>query len=238
MAYTEYQAALQAQGLPAQIATSLALEGFRLNYLLFERLATLLRAQAQFGSPTLLVAAAGNESYRDVDPNFEVAVSPPAVAEGFVSVGALGDTGEGLQVADFSNTGPNISGPGVAITSAWLGQQFRTIDGTSMATPHVAGVAALWAQKIQQTGTLNILNLSSRLIASASRSAMKPGFDGADIGEGMVMAPQNSRSPMTSPQVLKQHLRAGAPQTHCRLPIWNINWLHCAARRLRIEPKT
>jgi hypothetical protein len=36
------------------------------------------------------VAAAGNESQREIDPDFEIAVSPPAVAKGVVSVAALG----------------------------------------------------------------------------------------------------------------------------------------------------
>jgi subtilisin family serine protease len=63
------------------------------------------------------------------------------VAEGFVSVAALGQGAVGLRVAPFSNTFANISGPGVAIASAKLGGGLVAMSGTSMATPHVAGLA-------------------------------------------------------------------------------------------------
>jgi hypothetical protein len=64
---------------------------------------------------TLLIAAAGNESRREVDPGFEIAVSPPAVADGIVSVAAVAKDPKGLTVAPFSNVGARVSGPGVGI---------------------------------------------------------------------------------------------------------------------------
>jgi subtilisin family serine protease len=181
---------LEESGFPTELASSLALEGYRTNVQLFERLASLIRAQAAFGLVAVTIAAAGNESQRDVDPNFEIAASPPAVAEGVVSVAALGEGDQGLTVAPFSNTGANVSGPGVGIISAKLGGGLTVMSGTSMATPHVAGVAALWAERIKAISPLSGLEVTSRLIGSATTDGLQAGIDPFDIGAGLVRAPQ------------------------------------------------
>ena len=182
---------LTAQGFPPALATSRALEAYRANVQLFERLAALIRSQGAFGQTSVIVAAAGNESRRDQDRNFTIAVSPPAVAEGIVSVGALQQGSSGLSVASFSNTGASIAGPGVSITSASPGGGLVAMNGTSMATPHVAGAAALWAEKLSRAGSLTSLNLTARLIASGVTDGLQPGFDPFDVGAGMVRAPQD-----------------------------------------------
>jgi hypothetical protein len=141
--------------------------------------------QRALNAGSLIVAAAGNNANRPAG-NFGF-VGRPANSRTFLSVGALdGNLRMGYfsarDTARASGTAVDIAAPGVSVYSSWpMPSRYRTIDGTSMATPHVAGIAALWAQASGARGAA----LWQQLITSA-RSLSLPIVD---VGRGLVQAP-------------------------------------------------
>lgn len=178
-------------GWPVDLATSAALEGYIGNARVFDTLMALNQARTAFGAGTLVVAAAGNESHRDQNPDHEVSASLPAAANDVIAVGALDKAAGGMfQVASFSNTNPDLSAPGVDIISAKRGGGLVGSSGTSMACPHVAGVAALWWQAINQSPVPHKAEVVlARMRAAARANVFAAGTDVADRGEGLATAP-------------------------------------------------
>jgi subtilisin family serine protease len=133
---------------------------------------------------SLIVAAAGNESsrrYGHIAP-----VGAPANSPSILAVTALDQR---LGVAEFSSGGLNpaggevdIAAPGVGIFSAYpRPETYKTLRGTSMACPHVAGLAALLAES---DPALRGQALWDRLLATARQLRLPR----RDVGAGLALA--------------------------------------------------
>ncbi len=137
----------------------------------------------------LLVAASGNDGV--------YGVSYPAAFPSVIAVGAIGTDGIDIYLASYSNYGPEQeltapggdAGTGYCILSTLPGNNYGDIgtgcswQGTSMATPHVSGVAALVLSRTPTIGNSYLRNI----LAS---TAVDLGNSGRDdyYGYGMVCA--------------------------------------------------
>lgn len=135
-------------------------------------------ALAALNAGSLIVAAAGNAGNNPV--------GSPANCPSVMAVGAVDNN---LQRASFSCLGINgnggaldIAGPGVNVYSAApMPRRYQAMSGTSMATPHVSGIAALWAERTGLRGRA----LWQKLTSTTRNIGQTP----QQVGAGLVQAP-------------------------------------------------
>ncbi|HLU73238.1 MAG TPA: S8 family serine peptidase [Nonomuraea sp.] len=134
-----------------------------------------LRAAVQraLAADIVVVAAAGNVT----GPDDENVPAYPAAYDGVLSVGGAAPDGSRVDSSNAA-TPVGVIGPGTDLTAPWPGRSYRRgLEGTSYATPYVAGTAALVRARFPG---LNQEQVRRRIIATADGAA------GAGTGAGMV----------------------------------------------------
>lgn len=136
----------------------------------------------------LIIAAAGNDSNR---PQIPQPVSMPANSKSIMAVAAINIQ---MKVARFSNAGLNpstggninVCAPGVDIVSAYPKNSrnknyfYYAMSGTSMAVPHVSGLAALYMEQFPDKPAKEIWKLIE------NRARPIEGIKYRDIGNGLI----------------------------------------------------
>jgi len=145
--------------------------------------------QQTIASGVVVVAAAGNSG-----PGANTVMYPAK----FAGVIAVSATDKSDNIASFSSRGTevDVAAPGVSVFSTYKNQSYATLSGTSMASPHVAGVAALvlsspiagvgWTDDLNGDGKWEPNEVEWRL----ERTAQDLGATGFDTsyGNGLVNA--------------------------------------------------
>ncbi|MFL5981096.1 MAG: S8 family serine peptidase, partial [Gaiellaceae bacterium] len=163
---------------------------------------------------TLFVVAAGNSATNnDALPSF-----PCAYPESNVVCVAATDATDAL--AWFSNVGPttvDVAAPGVSILSTWRDGDYYSASGTSMATPYVAGAAALvWSRN----PALTAAQVKSALLGSVDPLGLpvvSRGRLNLARAVGAVVAPAPPPPPpvIVSPQPVKKVVKRVTRVTIC-----------------------
>lgn len=134
----------------------------------------------------LFIAAAGNStSDNDTKPSYPASYH----VDNVVSVAAVDNAGELAMFSNYGATSVHVAAPGVHIYSTAPNGLYRDLSGTSMATPHVSGVAALvLANDYCQSGKcapFSPKEIRDRLINTSKPVAA---LRGSNVSNGMVDA--------------------------------------------------
>jgi subtilisin family serine protease len=143
-----------------------------------------------------VVAAAGNEST-------DACTRSPASAPSAITVGATTLTDA---PAGFSNQGKcvDIFAPGSGILSAWIGAPDATRDasGTSMASPHVAGAAAIY---LGLNPTASVAQVAQYLDAESTKDVIT-GVKAETVNKLLYVSPTDGGAPIVAPVVAQKSI--------------------------------
>ena len=141
----------------------------------------------------LIVHAAGNDG-KDIDtknnfPN-DSEVFNNEISDNYISIGAISSNYNEKLPADFSNYGKvnvDIFAPGVQIYSTFPDERYESINGTSMAAPGVAGVAALIRSYYPKLSASQVKHIIMNSGTKIDLEVIKPGSASQKNPKGLLV---------------------------------------------------
>lgn len=132
----------------------------------------------------LLVQAAGNDNKNlDVEKSFPSRIyEDGGIASSYIVVGASGPADDKTLKADFSNYGKttvDVFAPGVQIYSTVPDNKYEAYNGTSMASPVVAGLAALIRSYYPKLSAVQVKEIILKSVVKVNHNVDIEGEDGA-----------------------------------------------------------
>lgn len=139
-----------------------------------------------FNKDVVIIAAAGNDN-----------TERPSYPAAYPEVLAVAATDANKNKASFSNYGDHIavSAPGVSIASTYPNNQYAALSGTSMASPHVAALAALIRSanpELKNTEVLDVLRRSAKDIGPSGKDKYY-GYGQIDVVKALRLARENKK---------------------------------------------
>ncbi|ABX44045.1 S8 family serine peptidase [Lachnoclostridium phytofermentans] len=149
-------------------------------------------------SPMLFIAAAGNNGKN----NDEIPVYPASFSlDNIISVTFVSPTGALTVKSNYGANSVDIAAPGVDILSTVVGG-YRTFSGSSMAAPHVSGIAAILystATKLYPSNVKEVLLMNYKPLADLSSLTYYPGIPNAYACiESMDLLQRDTKKPSIS----------------------------------------
>lgn len=194
----EYAVALRQSGVPLRVLSN-SWGGGPYSRALDEAIQSAERAGILF------VSAAGNAaSDNDATPSYPASY----VHSNTIAVAAIDDGGNLATFSNFGATTVDLAAPGVNILSTAPGGGYRTLSGTSMATPHVSGVAAL---VLSREPNLSVSQLKARIVQTTKPLATLTGALRAPGTVDAYRAVTNQQTPIVAVPASLRYRRVTRP---------------------------
>lgn len=192
---------------------------------------------AAAGNGDWLGRAINNDSYPHYPSNYDTKAG--AGYDSVISVTAIDSAGNKASWANYGATSVDLGAPGVGILSTLPGSTYGSYNGTSMATPHVAGAAALIAASARNSdgSALSAAQLRSFMLTEAVPTPNLNGrtFTGGRLNLGGLVNPLPEPEPVTLPAAPTGLTASAAPRSEV-----NLAWVDNSANEdeFRVEIST